>query len=144
MRALKLKAPPAPKEWHEQRVVFEWAKMHEGREPRLKLLNGSMNGLQVANPGIIVRAKMCGLKPGYPDIYLPVIDLGQPLIGHTYYGWYCEIKRKHPGWNRCGWDCASPDQIWWRDALSTQGRRVDIAHGADEAIRYLQSYLGMQ
>lgn len=137
MRTLKLKAPPAPKEWHEQRIVFEWAKLHENHEPRLKLLNGSMNGLQVANPGIIVRAKMCGLKPGYPDIDLPVKSNG-------HIGWYGELKRKHPGWDKCGWKCASPDQVWWRDALRAEGRRVDIAHGADECIRYLQNYLGIR
>ena len=133
------KQPYAGTEWHEQRTVFEWAKLMENREPRLKLLNDSMNGLQVNNPGVIMRANLCGMKSGYLDIDLPVWGRQD----HTP-GLHIEMKQKHKDWISCFWECASEDQRWWRDILRAQGRRVEVAHGAAEAIAIIKKYLGIE
>lgn len=130
MKKLKLKAPVA-KEWHEQRVVFEWAKLYEGREPRLKLLNASMNGLQVSNPAVIVRAKLCGLKNGYPDIFLPVQAYG-------FSGLFIELKRVD--WK----GYLNDDQTWWRMQLKEQNYHVVTCRGAEEAIYQLRLYLDVK
>jgi hypothetical protein len=134
---LKPRKPQPPKEWHEQRRVFDWAKEMTPREPRLELLNGSMNGLR-STPAAIWMAKMCGLKPGVPDINLPVIGYaGCP-------GYYIEQKRMHVG-KINGWECCATDeQKWWRDHLREQGYKVDISHNAERTIALLKAYLDME
>lgn len=145
-QGFKLTAPKKPpkyeKEWAEQRKLFDYAKAHEATDPRWKLLNASMNGLQVGNPAIIVRAKLCGLRPGYPDAFLPVAKChSYPNCGRTF-GMFVEIKRKHKNWVTNNWDCcASDDQRWWRDRLLEQGYEVRLAHGGDEAIAMYEAYL---
>ena len=130
------KKPPEKKEWAEQRILFDYARAHEAEDQRWALLNGSMNGLRVANPGIAVMAKLCGLRPGYPDTFLPVIGYA------SCPGMFVEIKRKHGKWITNDWDCCATDeQRWWRDMLLAQGYEVRLAHGAEEAIAFFEGYL---
>lgn len=137
-KPFKLTAPKRPpkyeKEWAEQRLLFDYAKAHEAIDPRWKLLNASMNGLR-STPAAIMMAKLCGLKPGYPDTFLPV----QGYAGCP--GMFVEGKRKHPKWETCGWNCATDDQRWWRDRLREQGFQVEIAHGYEQWIAYYEAYL---
>lgn len=130
-----------PKEWQSQRILFDYAKTHEAEDPRWQLLSASMNGLR-STPAAIVMAKMCGLRPGYLDTFLPVPQWGKydRLIAH---GMFVELKRKHKGYISWSWDCcATEEQRWWRDHLREQHYRVELAHGADEAIALYESYLG--
>jgi len=131
-----------PREWAEQRAVFEWAAWREKQYPALKLLHASMNGLVVSTPRIIVQAKLCGLKPGVPDIFWPVRrKIIQPIptedrISNWYCGLWVEQKRRKGG-------KLSSAQEWWRDALRQQGFMVEMAEGADETIDLICSYGGI-
>lgn len=136
-KPFKLTAPTPPKyikEWQEQKLLFSYAKAHEAEDPRWALLNGSMNGLK-STPAAVMMAKLCGLKPGYPDTFLPVVGYA------SCPGMFVELKRKHPKWETCVWNCATDDQRWWRDRLCEQGYQVEIAHGAEEAIAFYEGYL---
>lgn len=139
-KPFKLTAPKKPpayeKEWAEQRKLFDLAKANEVNDPRWALLNASMNGIR-STPGAIWMAKMCGLRKGYPDTFLPVIGYANCP------GMFVEIKRKHKDWTPWNWNCCATDeQKWWRDQLRQQGYRVELAHGAEEAIALFSSYLG--
>ena len=138
-KPFKLTAPKKPpkyiKEWQEQKLLFSFAKAHETEDPRWKLLNASMNGLR-STPAAIMMAKLCGLRPGYPDTFLPVIGYA------SCPGMFVEIKRKHGKWITNDWDCCATDeQRWWRDRLLEQGFEVRLAHGAEEAIQMYSGYL---
>lgn len=139
VKPFKLTAPKKPpkyeKEWQEQRKLFDYARAHEAEDPRWKLLNASMNGLR-STPAAIMMAKLCGLRPGYPDTFLPVIGYA------SCPGIFVEIKRKHAKWITNDWDCCATDeQRWWRDRLLMQGYEVRLAHGSEEAIAFYQGYL---
>ena len=135
-KQLKLTAKSPRKEWHEQRYIFEWAKLHEGQEPRLALLSGSMNGLQVSNPAIIVRAKLCGLKPGYPDIFLPVQRFPEN-------GLFIELKAKDYKRGKTPTK-HERNQDWWAAKLRAQNYQVETCCGADAAIAVIKGYLEME
>jgi hypothetical protein len=55
----------------EQKLLFEWARMYEGRYPELELLfavpNGGYRAMTTA-----VKLKQEGVKAGVPDVWLPV------------------------------------------------------------------------
>lgn len=124
-----------PKEADEQRHLFLWAQMMARKKyPELELLNASMNGALIPGEkkfGIITALKDIGcLRPGFPDINLPV-----PRGG--YHGLYIELKRRSGG-------KVSPDQQWWLDRLRGQGYCAIIAKGKDEAVKIITNYLSRQ
>lgn len=135
----KLKFFPEPKESAIQRNVFLWAQGIARDYPGLELLNASMNGAYI--PGgkrgsaaetlkfkIIAVLKSLGcLRPGYPDLFLPVARGG-------YHGLYIELKR--PGSGK-----VSEDQEWWIDQLNGQGYYATFAWGEIEAKNVILMYL---
>jgi len=124
------------KEWQEQRKLFDHARAQVKLNPisKWRMLFGSMNGLR-STPAAVQMAKLCGMAVGFPDT-------GILVMGHAGCpGAFCELKRKHKGWESCGWDCASDDQIKWRNWLKGEGYEVEVAHGADEAINFYTNYL---
>lgn len=129
--------PKVRREWHEQREVFSWAKLHECRYPQLRLLNASMNGLPVRSPRDIMIAKLCGMRPGYPDLFLPV----QGYAGCP--GLYIELKRRDYRRAKTPTDTERL-QDWWREQLEDQGFVVVTCCGAERAIERIKQYLEMQ
>lgn len=116
-----------PTEAAEQMLVFQWAEWQMGRFPELALLHhipngGSRNYVEAA------RLKAQGVKPGVPDLCLPVAR-GQ------YHGLYIEMKRQRGG-------RVSDEQKEWIAALTAQGYRTAVCKGAEEAIREITQYLG--
>lgn len=61
----------------------------EYKYPELWLLNGSLNGVRLSI-GQAVKAKRCGEKRGFPDIFLPVARKG-------FHGLAIELKKKKGG-----------------------------------------------
>lgn len=55
----------------EQQLLFEWARMFEGRYPELELLFAVPNGGYRAKK-TAVNLKQEGVKAGVPDVWLPV------------------------------------------------------------------------
>lgn len=117
-----------------------WAGLHAGRWPALHLLFAIPNGAAYGGgtktlksgaqiPVAAIRAhrmKAEGLRPGVPDLCLPVARGG-------FHGLFLELKTS-TGRLR-------PDQALWIDALRDEGYRAEVAHGLDEAIAVLRGYV---
>ena len=128
-RQFRLKAPHVL-ERVEQEALFRWATTMETKEPRLRLLNASLNGVRLAVHQAVM-AKKGGMKKGYPDVFLPVAAMG-------YHGLFIEMKRKD---GRAS-DVKKEQRAWLRD-LEVQGYRGLVCFGWEEAAEAIARYLGM-
>jgi hypothetical protein len=124
---LKLTAP-LPKEYDEQWTLFRKLEWREKEYPALKLCFATLNGL-VIGPAQAMRAKRAGLKPGVPDIVLPVPR-------GSYHGLFIELKRRDERIE------PSELQVAWLDNLTAQGYLALCCHGADDAEKTILNYLG--
>ena len=115
-----------PSEDDEQAAVMEWAVLMEKQFPELALLFHIANG-GYRHPATASRMKKLGVKAGVPDLFLPV-PRGQS------HGLWVEMKRVRGG-------RVSEDQKAWIEALTKQGYRAEVAHGAEEACDFLYKYL---
>ena len=117
-----------PSEAQEQMALITWAEYNRGQHPELKLLhhipNGGMRGKAEAG-----RFKAMGVKPGVPDLFLPVAR-------GKYHGLYIELKRQKTG-------KASAAQRGWFEALQEQGYAVVLCHGWVQASEKLVEYLNL-
>ena len=129
-RPFKLKASPSALERVEQESLFSWATTMETKEPRLRLLNASLNGVRLAVHQAIL-AKKGGMKKGYPDVFLPVAAMG-------YHGLFIEMKRRD---GRAS-DVKKEQRAWLED-LKGQGFHADVCFGWEEAARLIAWYLGI-
>lgn len=113
-------------ESQEQIEVFTWSKKNMKAHPELKLMfhipNGGKRNIATAS-----RLKLEGVKPGVPDIMLPVAKRG-------YHGLFIEMKRIKGG-------SLSPKQKDWFTWLKKQGYIPLRANGAKEAINIIKGYL---
>lgn len=114
-------------ESQEQQALFQWAAVMEGKYPELKRLhhipNGGKRDIRTAK-----RLKAEGVKPGVPDIFLPVPR-------HGFHGLYIEMKADK--------SCKTTDnQDDWIEFLNEQGYRAIVCHGWDEASKEILEYLG--
>lgn len=109
----------------EQVALFRWAGLARTRHPELALLfaipNGGHRHIQVAR-----RLKAEGVRPGVPDICLPV-----PRGG--WHGLYLELKTAT--------GATSSEQRSWLEALAAQGYRVAVCRGWEAARECLRAYL---
>ena len=115
-----------PTEAEEQAALFEWAEVAKRDHPELALMyhvpnGGSRNKIEAA------RLKAQGVKPGVPDICLPV-PRGK------YHGLYIELKRRKGG-------KISNAQKLWLTALAGQGYKAYVCFGCDEAKKVILAYL---
>lgn len=109
-------------EAQEQENLFKWAAWI----PQLRLMfhipnGGSRNRVEAAN------LKRQGVKPGVPDVFLPIARCG-------CHGLFIEMKRAKGG-------VLSQFQREYITALIDQGYRVAVCHGFDEAKRTIEEYL---
>lgn len=112
----------------EQERVVAWCGWRQQRHPELKLLyhipnGGSRNTLEAAN------LKRQGVKAGVPDLCLPVPQNG-------FHGLYIEMK-----WGK---NKTTENQDWWLEELRQQGYKTVVCYGADEAIKEIADYLGIE
>ena len=115
-----------PTEEQEQIAVIEWAMLMEKQAPELALLYHCPNGAD-RHPAVAAKLKKQGVKPGVPDLFLPVAR-------GTAHGLYVEMKRQKGG-------RVSEDQKAWMEALTQQGYLCVVAHGAEEACDVIWHYL---
>lgn len=115
-----------PTEEQEQAAIFEWAQLMTPQFPELALLFHVPNGGLRSKPEA-VRMKKTGVKPGVPDLCLPVPR------GESH-GLFIELKRRHGG-------KVSPDQKAWIEALTDQGYYAEVCRGAEEACDLIIAYL---
>ena len=106
--------------------MFEWAAFQECVWPELRLLHAIPNGGK-RDKVTAARLKAEGVKPGVPDVCLPVPR------GDTH-GLYIEMKRRKGG-------SVSADQLKWLDNLMRQGYECHVCRGCEEARQVILDYL---
>lgn len=107
-----------------QAAVVAWAALQSATLPALRLLYAVPNG----GPRSIVAAaklKAEGVKPGVPDLVLPV-----PAMGFA--GLYVEMKTKD--------GTVRPEQKAWIAALQEAGHRVEVCRSIEAAIAVLREH----
>jgi hypothetical protein len=112
-------------EHQHQVTVASWALVNERRYPELALLHAIPNGGQ-RDVRVARKMKLEGVKPGVPDMNLPV-----PRGGYT--GLWIEMKSGKNG--------VTVPQAIWRQKLVEQGHVVAVCWSADVAILILELYL---
>jgi hypothetical protein len=115
-----------PTEAEEQKLLINWSDVMSRRWPELRLLfhipnGGSRNAREAKN------LKEQGVKPGVPDLFLPVAR-------HGYHGLFIELKRRKNG-------KLSDEQEKMLGNLREQGYCAWVCKGADSAIELITGYL---
>lgn len=105
---------------------MRWAAGSAGRWPELALLHHVPNGGKRGKTEA-ARLKRMGVKPGVPDLCLPVARGG-------YHGLYVEMKRRDGG-------RVSSEQRAWLAALHAGGYCALVAEGHEQAIAAIRDYL---
>ena len=125
MTAQQYKKLNAPSEDEEQAAVMDYCTGMSAKYPELKLIyhvpNEGKRGIAYA-----AKQKRIGLKPGVPDLCLPVPRKG-------FHGLYIELKSIDGRVN--------PKQEEWIKLLQEQGYRAEICRGADRAIEVIAEYI---
>lgn len=117
-----------PTEHQEQCALFEWAAWTAKRIPELHLMHAIPNGgKRDIRTAAMLKAE--GVKPGVPDIFLPVSRGGK-------HGLYIELKRRKGG-------TVSKAQEAWIRALSAQGYMCAVCHGAEAAKDEILGYMAL-
>lgn len=115
-------------ESQEQIWLFEWAAVLSTQYPELDLMyhvpNGGFRAKATAG-----RLKAEGVKPGVPDVFLPVARKG-------YHGLYIEMKSAKGK--------LSMDQLKWIEALKKQGYYVVTCYGFNQAADVISDYMGIK
>lgn len=111
----------------EQQMVIRWSQQAtiRGKYPELKLLYHVPNERKCsAQEG--ARLKRMGVKPGVPDLCLPVAR------GNAH-GLYIEMKTKTGK--------LSDTQRWWQSELNGQDYLSAVCYGWKQAVKVLADYL---
>lgn len=113
-------------EAEEQKALFRWAAYNRAKYPALDLMyhipnGGSRNAIEAKH------LQEQGVKPGVPDICLPVPNA-------VYTALYIELKRRERG-------KVSDAQRGWIAALNRVGCRAVVCRGWDEARVEIERYL---
>lgn len=129
----------------EQAAFFDWVLRNQTRLPQLECLYAIPNGAATARTGTrnadgswnwskgsrqALKLKAEGLRPGMPDIHLPVSGYGS---NSEYKGLWLEFKR--PG------NKPSDDQVRMAKILRFRGHRVEVVFTAEQAINLVEEYL---
>jgi len=124
---------PYPLEHDEQASVFTWASWNFSAMPELRLMFAIPNG---GHRNLLVAKKMKaeGVKPGIPDIFLPVARGG-------FHGLFVEMKTASRKPVKGGKGGLSDVQCEWIGDLRNQGYKVAVCYGRDEAILEITNYL---
>ena len=109
----------------EQQALFTWAGLASAAVPELRLLHAIPNG-GLRTKTTAARLKKEGLKPGVPDILLPIAR-------HGWHGLYIELKY--------GKGRVSESQRWWHDELTNQRYAVFVCWGWEAAKKTILAYL---
>jgi hypothetical protein len=115
----------------EQRALFQWARFATSVHPELRLLYAIPNG-GWRHQSTAGRLKAEGVRPGVPDVCLPVPR-------GPYGACYLELKRPHAAGKPKG--RTRPEQLWWLGELQAVGNFAGISYGWIEARDMIEGYL---
>lgn len=114
-----------PSEHSEQVALMEWATLVRSQRPELDFLYAVPNG-GFRQPATARKLKAEGVKPGVPDLCLPVSRSG-------FHGLYLEMKATDGR--------LSEIQVRWLTALRSNGYAACVAYSFDQARQILVDYL---
>lgn len=117
-------------EHSQQAALFCWAQQNFNRYPELKYMFAIPNG-EARSIITGARLKAAGVKPGVPDIMLPVMISRGPII---IPGLFIELKREIGGF-------LSKEQCQFFAYLRQVGYRCEECHGWQEAVKVIEDYL---
>jgi hypothetical protein len=117
-----------------QKALFTWAASAVKTMPALEWLYANPNGGK-RNPREAARMKGQGVKPGAPDICLPIAR-------GEYHGLYIEMKK--PVVKGDSRPRVSPEQRAYIDHLNSEGYLASVCYGWLEARAVLISYLSLE
>lgn len=112
-------------EHQEQVALMRWAEYQARNRPELALLFSIPNG-GLRNKVTAAKLKASGVKPGVPDLCLPVAR-------GDHIGLWIEMKA---GRNR-----PTPSQVAWHMRLSQEGHRVVVCWSWEAAKDAIEEYL---
>lgn len=115
-------------EHDEQVALFKWAAHMSALHPELGLLFAIPNGGK-RDKLIALQMQREGVKPGVPDVCLPVPRKG-------WHGLFIELKF---GANR-----PTEYQLEWLERLAEQGYLAVVCYGWAEATEVIQDYLDIK
>lgn len=118
---------PTPLEHDEQKNLFEWAAWMTPQLPELAAMIAIPNGGH-RHKGTAAKLKAEGVKPGFPDIFLPAAK-------GKFHGLFIEMKRRKGG-------RVEPEQAEWHNRLRAAGYRVEVCQGFEAAQAVILDYLG--
>lgn len=110
---------------NEQIFLFQWATLQSCKYPELELLFHIPNGGK-RNAREAARFKRMGVKPGVPDLFLPV-PRGE------YHGLWIEMKSSKGK--------TSKNQKDMLEKLNKQGYKAVVCFGWEEAAETIKRYL---
>ena len=119
---------PIASEHQEQAAFFSYLEIESHHRPELNLIFAVPNAAK-RTPRLGQWMKDEGMKPGVPDIVVPI-----PRAG--FHGAFLEMKRKKGG-------VVSPEQNWWITALRERLYFVTVCYGWDDAKFELEMYLSL-
>lgn len=115
-------------EHQEQAALFKWAAMNRRTFPELELMFAIPNG-GWRHKITAAKLKAEGVKPGVPDIFLPVPRL-------PYHGLFIEMKARTR--------TATARQNEWHIALRKAMFDVVVSHGWEQAVSEIMDYLSSE
>jgi len=116
-----------PTENHIQADYFSWLHMRSRKYPQLEMAFHIPNGSYKSFTARRI-FKAIGLKPGVPDVFLPVAESG-------YHGLWIEFKTKSGR--------VSDAQKDWFEKLQKQNYAVAVCRSWTEAAQLTLTYLGL-
>ncbi len=116
-------------EYLEQRAYFEWLSQVY---PLVYALTFHIPNGGKRSKSEAVRFKYMGVKPGVPDIFMPVAN-------ENYHGLFIELKPAKINGKSAG--KVSEKQTLWLEALISQGYWAQVCYGWIEAADLTREYL---
>ena len=117
-------------EHQEQVALFRWADLNKSTYPELTLMIAIPNGGH-RHQSVAKKLKAEGVKPGVPDIFLPVAR-------HGYHGLFIELK-KPKGRTPAG--KPTKTQLEWMQYLTDEEYLAVLCVGWDAAKTTITGYL---
>lgn len=112
-------------ESEQQQALFEWIEYSKAKFEELTLLYHIPNGGK-RNAREAARLKQEGVRPGVPDIHLPVAN-------GTYIGLWLEMKAPKGK--------LSENQKEWKNKLEAWGHKVTVCYNWEQAAAEILNYL---
>lgn len=118
--------PLIPTESQEQCIVILWADANPAIRGKLMSIPNGAN----KSPASAAKFKREGLRPGVPDLFLPIARQG-------FHGLWIEMKRRKGG-------KLSDAQNEWIEFLRYENYAAYCCEGAGEAINIIKKYMDWQ